>query len=115
MAMLRLARRNAERSAPSRRGDRPDLVRLLVSVRSPADLYFADELPGPEVTVAYTRAAPPGTARGVGRRFDPRLLRPDVKHVFRPPDVSATEASHVRLSILPDGGVARLRVRGAPV
>jgi ferredoxin-NADP reductase len=57
MAMLRLARNTA----------RPDLVRLLVSVRSPGDLYFADELPGPETTVIYTRAAPPGDARGVGR------------------------------------------------
>ena len=57
MAMLRLARREG----------RTDLVRLVVSVRSPADLYFADELPGPEVTVAYTRAAPPGSARAVGR------------------------------------------------
>ena len=57
MAMLRLARRTG----------RSDLVRLLVSVRTPADLYFADELPGPEATVAYTRAAPPGSARGVGR------------------------------------------------
>jgi len=67
MAMLRLARRSAARSAPTRRGDHPDLVRLLVSVRTPGDLYFAGELPGPEVTVAYTRAAPPGSARPVGR------------------------------------------------
>ena len=57
MAMLRLARRIG----------RPDLVRLLVSVRTPGDLYFADELPGPESTVVYTRSAPPGTARGAGR------------------------------------------------
>jgi ferredoxin-NADP reductase len=57
MAMLRLARRTG----------RADLVRLVVSVRTPADLYFADELPGPEVTVAYTRAAPPGYPRAVGR------------------------------------------------
>ena len=57
MAMLRLARRTG----------RPDLVRLLVSVRTPGDLYFADELPGPETTIVYTRAAPPGTARPVGR------------------------------------------------
>ena len=67
MAMLRLARRSAESSAPSRRGNRADLVRLLVSVRTPDDLYFAAELPGPEVTVAWTRTAPPGTARRVGR------------------------------------------------
>ena len=57
MAMLRLARRIG----------RPDLVRLVVSVRTPEDLYFADELPGPETTVVYTRAAPPGYPRPVGR------------------------------------------------
>ena len=57
MAMLRLARRTG----------RTDLVRLLVSVRTPADLYFAGELPGPETTIAYTRAGPPGSPRGVGR------------------------------------------------
>ena len=67
MAMLRLARRSETRSALARRGDRADLVRLLASVRTPADLYFADELPGPETTIAYTRAAPPGSVRGVGR------------------------------------------------
>jgi ferredoxin-NADP reductase len=57
MAMLRLARREG----------RSDLVRLLVSVRTPGDLYFADELPGPETTVVYTRAAPPGSPRAPGR------------------------------------------------
>lgn len=57
MAMLRLARREGRR----------DLVRLVVSVRTPGDLYFTDELPGPEVTVVYTRAAPPGTPRSAGR------------------------------------------------
>jgi len=57
MAMLRLARRRA----------RSDLVRLLVSVRSPADLYYRDELPGPETTVLYTRRAPPGWPRPPGR------------------------------------------------
>ena len=36
MAMLRLARREGH----------ADLVRLLVSARSPDDLYYADELPG---------------------------------------------------------------------
>jgi ferredoxin-NADP reductase len=57
MAMLRLARRTGK----------ADLVRLVVSVRTPGDLYFAGELPGPEVAVAYTRATPPGSARPVGR------------------------------------------------
>lgn len=45
---------------------RADLVRLVVSARSPADLYYAAELPGPETSIVYTRSAPPG-ARPVGR------------------------------------------------
>lgn len=56
-SMLRLARRTGQ----------ADLVRLVASVRTPADLYYAAELPGPEVTVVYTRAAPPGQARPPGR------------------------------------------------
>jgi ferredoxin-NADP reductase len=57
MAMLRLARRTG----------RSDLVRLLVSVRSQADLYYADELPGPQSHVVYTRVAPAGDVRPAGR------------------------------------------------
>ncbi len=56
-AMLRLARGRGRR----------ELVRLVASVRSPDDLYYAAELPGPEVTLAYTRATPPGVARPPGR------------------------------------------------
>ena len=57
MSMLRLARRL----------DRSHLVRLVVSVRSPADLYYAHEVPGPEVRIIYSREAPPGEARPPGR------------------------------------------------
>ena len=57
MAMLRLARRTG----------RTDLVQLVVSVRSPQDLYYADELPGPESLVVYTRSAPPEAGRRAGR------------------------------------------------
>jgi ferredoxin-NADP reductase len=57
MAMLRHARRLG----------REDLVRLVVSARSPEDLYYADELPGPETTVIYTRQAPLGAGRAAGR------------------------------------------------
>jgi ferredoxin-NADP reductase len=48
MAMLRLARNLGKPG-----------VRLVVSVRSPADLYYRDELPGPDASVIYTREAPP--------------------------------------------------------
>src|SRR5258708_6083619 len=64
MAMLRLARRTG----------RSDLVRLVVSARSPDDLYYAAELPGPETTIVYTRSAPPSSPRPVGR-LNPSELR----------------------------------------
>ena len=57
MAMLRHARRLG----------RSDLVRLVVSVRRSADLFYAAELPGPETTVVYTREAPAGSTRRPGR------------------------------------------------
>ena len=38
----------------------------MVSVRSPEDLYYADELPGPESSVVYTRSAPAGDSRPPG-------------------------------------------------
>jgi ferredoxin-NADP reductase len=57
MAMLRLARRM----------DRADLLRMVVSVRTAADLYYADEIAGSQTTLLYTRAAPPGASRPPGR------------------------------------------------
>jgi ferredoxin-NADP reductase len=57
MAMMRLARNTG----------RPDLIRLVVSVRSPEDLYYAHEVAGPQTTIAYTRRAPPLTERPVSR------------------------------------------------
>jgi ferredoxin-NADP reductase len=57
MSMLRLARR----------ANQPDLMRLIVSVRSPEELYYADEITGPETTVVYTRQAPERSSRPVGR------------------------------------------------
>jgi ferredoxin-NADP reductase len=53
MAMLRLARATG----------RSDLVRLVVSVREPTDLYYRDEIMGPETTVVYTRVAPSSSTR----------------------------------------------------
>lgn len=57
MSMLRLARSVGH----------ADLMRLVVSVRSPDELYYADEITGPETTVLYTRQAPAGSSRPVGR------------------------------------------------
>ncbi len=67
MAMLRLARRDGH----------ADLVRLVVSARTADDLYYRDELPGPETTVVYTRDAPAGVTRPPGR-----LARADLEPVL---------------------------------
>jgi ferredoxin-NADP reductase len=56
MSMLRLARRIG----------RTELLRLVVSVRRPDDLYYAPEILGPETTVATTRAPWPGSTRPAG-------------------------------------------------
>ncbi len=69
MAMVRLARAT----------DRSDRVRLVVSVRSPADLYYADEIAGPETTIVYTRDAPSASLRKPGR-----LTLDDVAPVLLP-------------------------------
>jgi ferredoxin-NADP reductase len=42
----------------ARREGRGDLLRLVVSARSPEELYYADELPGPETTLVFTRRSP---------------------------------------------------------
>jgi ferredoxin-NADP reductase len=63
MAMLRYARAKG----------RADLLRLVVSVRAPKDLYYATEVAGPETTVVYTRAAPPNAGRPPGRLAPPDL------------------------------------------
>jgi ferredoxin-NADP reductase len=57
MAMLRLARQIGSE----------DLLRLIVSVRNPEDLWYPDELPGPQSTVIYTSQSPSDSARPPGR------------------------------------------------
>ena len=43
-------------------------MHLIVSVRTPDDLYYADELTGrDDATVLYTRATPPDWPRPAGR------------------------------------------------
>ncbi len=73
MAMLRLARATKGDPAPDA------LVHLLVSVRTPDDLYYARELHDrADATVLYTRTTPPGWARPAGR-----LTADDVLPVLR--------------------------------
>jgi ferredoxin-NADP reductase len=68
MAMLRLARRQ----------NRSDLFQVVVSVRSPADLYYASEIDGSETTIVYTREPPPASSRPAGR-LRPHDIAPCVR------------------------------------
>jgi ferredoxin-NADP reductase len=65
MAMLRLARRTQQ----------THLVRLVVSVRTPGDLYYSSEVPGPETNIVYTRGAP-SSARPPGRLTSADIAQP---------------------------------------
>jgi ferredoxin-NADP reductase len=56
-----------ESRGQSRTDGHTGLARLIVSARSPVDLYYADELRGPDVLVLYTREAPPKAGRAAGR------------------------------------------------
>jgi ferredoxin-NADP reductase len=51
----------------SRAQGHPDLVRLVVSVRAPAHLYYAAEIAGPETTIVHTRQVPAGSGRPAAR------------------------------------------------
>lgn len=64
MAMLRLARA---------RPDEP-LAHLVLSVRTPEDLIYADEIEGPDTTIIYTRRAPADVARTPGQLTTNELL-----------------------------------------
>jgi ferredoxin-NADP reductase len=69
MAMLRLARRTGHSA----------LVHMVVSARTPADLYYAGELAGPETAVVYTRQVPESSSRPAGR-----LTAGDLAGMVRP-------------------------------
>jgi ferredoxin-NADP reductase len=106
MAMLRLARKLG----------RSELVRLVVSVRTAGDLYYSDELPGPESTVLFTRAAPPGTKRPAGH-----LNKADLAPCTRPGETAyvcgssgfADAASYILVDLGVPTGQVRVERFGA--
>jgi ferredoxin-NADP reductase len=100
MAMLRLARRTG----------RSDLLQVIVSVRSAADLYYSDEIAGPETTVVYTRSAPADSARPPGHLATgdiPQPLDPGVVGYVCGSPAFADAAS----GVLVDVGLAPGRIR----
>ena len=82
----------------------------MASVRGPTDLYYAEELPGPEVTVVHSRVAPPGATRPAGR-----LTAEDLAPLVRP-DATAyvcgsTGFADAASALLVDVGVPTDRIR----
>ena len=75
MAMLRLARTTG----------RTDLVQLVVSVRTPEDLYYPDEIVGPQTSIVYTRlgAARVGPTARSADQGRPRRARRRRCHLLR--------------------------------
>jgi allantoicase len=77
-----------------------------------------------ELDTGHFKGNAPGAAmlRGTDARSHPAAwfeilprtaLRPDTRHRFRIPS-GGTAATHVRLDVFPDGGMARLRLFGGP-
>ena len=100
MSMLRLARQRGQ----------ADLVRLVVSVRRPADLYYASELPGPQTTIVYTRSAPPSWPRPAGRLSAADLpvpLNPDAAGFI----CGSSGFADAATAVLRDGGMPVDRIR----
>jgi allantoicase len=95
-----------------RRDDANDWV--IVRLAAPSVLTFAD------LDTTHFKGNAPGQARLLGS-LDQRdwfellpktPLRPDTRHRF--PIGADRTATHVRLDIYPDGGMARLRLLGRP-
>jgi ferredoxin-NADP reductase len=99
MAMLRQARRDG----------RADLLRVLVSARSPADLYYADELPGDGVRIVWTRTAPPADPRGAGRMtvddVAPLVRADQDVYVCGSPAFADAATERLREAGVPDGAI----------
>jgi ferredoxin-NADP reductase len=100
MSMLRLARGTA----------RASLAHLVVSVRSPRELIYADEMIGSDVTVIYTRSTITAAMRAAGR-----LTIDDLGPLLRD-DATVYVCGSARFvqsitSTLTGGGVAAERIR----
>jgi allantoicase len=113
MLMPGLARHMGDGWETSRRRD-DDNDWVIVELAAPGEITLVD------LDTSYFRGNAPGEASLRGADADewfdilPRTkLLPDTPHRF--PVRPGRVASHVRLDIFPDGGMARLRLHGRPV
>jgi ferredoxin-NADP reductase len=100
MSMLRWARQHG----------RNDDVRLVVSVRTPDDLYYGGEITGPETSIVYSRVAPAGHPRGPGR-----ITADDLRGVILPTAVAyvcgSASFADAATDLLMDVGVTEGAIR----
>ena len=80
------------------------------SVRAPADLYYATELPGPETTVLYTRETPPDATRPPGR-ITPEDVRPRLRPDATVYVCGSAPFANAAGDLLVELGVAPQRIR----
>jgi ferredoxin-NADP reductase len=100
MAMVRLAQQNGQ----------SDLVHLIVSIRTPEDLYYAAELEELQEAVLYTRRTPEGWPRPAGRLTAadlPRTIAPETTVYV----CGSSGFSDAATEILLSAGVANERIR----
>jgi ferredoxin-NADP reductase len=100
MAMLRLARQKGA----------SDLVHLIVSTRSPENLYYAAELAEREETIVYTRETPEGWPRPAGR-LTAADLPPSISPETTVYVCGSSGFSDAATDLLLNAGVASDRIR----
>ncbi|MEJ8280111.1 FAD-binding oxidoreductase [Pseudonocardia spirodelae] len=88
---------------------RPDLVRMLVSVRTPRGLYYGDELAVPQVVPVFTKVAPDGSARPAGRLtlddVAPLVRGGETAYVCGSPAFAAAAADLLAAAGVPDSAI----------
>ena len=102
-----------------RRDDGNDWVEVRLATRGSVRVveldttWFLGNAPGAAALSAYDGADDPGDGTTWTPLLERTALQPDTRHRVVLP-VAATPATHVRLDVYPDGGMARLRLWGTP-
>jgi allantoicase len=102
-----------------RRDDGNDWVEVRLAARGSVRVveldttWFLGNAPGSAALSAYDGQGDPTEGAAWTTLLDRTPLQPDTRHRFVLPSASAP-ATHVRLDVYPDGGMARLRLWGRP-
>jgi allantoicase len=102
-----------------RRDDGNDWVEVRLAIRGSVRIveldttWFLGNAPGEAQLSAYDGDGEPGPDATWTSLLERTTLQPDTRHRIVLPE-PATPATHVRLDVYPDGGMARLRLWGSP-